>query len=119
MASRAGSTGNLPWGRGTSRPGVKKAPRGAQHKEAIKQEVKDAEKSFSQAGPKQKETFLKFIHSKKSLTPKTMDRWSSKMKKAKIKDATEQSKGTTKHREGGRVGLLQGGRPKLATKGWK
>ena len=30
--------GNLPWVRGTSRPGVKKAPRGAQHKEAIKQE---------------------------------------------------------------------------------
>ena len=40
--SRAGPTGNLPWVRGTSRPGVKKAPRGAQHKEAIKQErVKD------------------------------------------------------------------------------
>tara|TARA_R100001594_G_scaffold137724_1_gene180947 strand:- start:501 stop:815 length:315 start_codon:yes stop_codon:yes gene_type:complete len=36
--SRAGSVGNLPWVRGTSRPGVKKAPRGAQHKEAIKQE---------------------------------------------------------------------------------
>ena len=40
--SRAGPVGNLPWVRGTSRPGVKKAPRGAQHKEAIKQErVKD------------------------------------------------------------------------------
>ena len=36
--SRAGSVGNLPWVRGTSRPGVKKAPRGSQHKEAIKQE---------------------------------------------------------------------------------
>ena len=36
--SRAGPVGNLPWVRGTSRPGVKKAPRGAQHKEAIKQE---------------------------------------------------------------------------------
>ena len=36
--SRAGSVGNLPWVRGTSRPGVKKAPRGAQHKDAIKQE---------------------------------------------------------------------------------
>ena len=34
----ANSVGNLPWVRGTSRPGVKKAPRGAQHKEAIKQE---------------------------------------------------------------------------------
>ena len=36
--SRAGPVGNLPWVRGTSRPGVKKAPRGSQHKEAIKQE---------------------------------------------------------------------------------
>ena len=36
--SRAGPVGNLPWVRGTSRPGVKKAPRGAEHKEAIKQE---------------------------------------------------------------------------------
>jgi hypothetical protein len=40
--SRAGPVGNLPWVRGTSRPGVKKAPRGAEHKEAIKQErIKD------------------------------------------------------------------------------
>ena len=38
--SGAGPVGNLPWVRGTSRPGVKKAPRGAQHKEAIKQETK-------------------------------------------------------------------------------
>ena len=30
--------GNLPWVRGTSRPGVRKAPRGAEHREAIKQE---------------------------------------------------------------------------------
>ena len=36
--TKAGPVGNLPWVRGTSRPGVKKAPRGAQHKEAIKQE---------------------------------------------------------------------------------
>jgi len=36
--SRAGPVGNLPWVRGTSRPGVKKAPRGAEHREAIKQE---------------------------------------------------------------------------------
>ena len=36
--SRGGPVGNLPWVRGTSRPGVKKAPRGAEHKEAIKQE---------------------------------------------------------------------------------
>ena len=36
--SGAGPVGNLPWVRGTSRPGVKKAPRGAEHKEAIKQE---------------------------------------------------------------------------------
>ena len=39
--SGAGPVGNLPWVRGTSRPGVKKAPRGAQHKETIKQEIKD------------------------------------------------------------------------------
>ena len=38
--SRAGPVGNLPWVRGTSRPGIKKAPRGAEHKEAIKQEQK-------------------------------------------------------------------------------
>ena len=38
--SGAGPVGNLPWVRGTSRPGVKKAPRGAQHKEAIKKETK-------------------------------------------------------------------------------
>ena len=37
--------GNLPWVRGTSRPGVKKAPRGAEHKEAIKQEQKLKKKS--------------------------------------------------------------------------
>ena len=43
--SRAGPVGNLPWVRGTSRPGVKKAPRGAQHKEAIKQEQKLKKKS--------------------------------------------------------------------------
>jgi len=36
--SRAGPVGNLPWVRGTSRPGVKKAPRGAEHKKTIKQE---------------------------------------------------------------------------------
>ncbi len=36
--SRAGPVGNLPWVRGTSRPGVKKAPRGAEHREAIRQE---------------------------------------------------------------------------------
>ena len=40
MGSKAGPIGNLPWVRGTSRPGVKKAPRGAQHKEAIEQEAK-------------------------------------------------------------------------------
>ena len=43
--SRAGPVGNLPWVRGTSRPGVKKAPRGAEHKEAIKQEQKLKKKS--------------------------------------------------------------------------
>jgi len=43
--SRAGPVGNLPWVRGTSRPGVKKAPRGAEHKEAIKQETKLKKKS--------------------------------------------------------------------------
>jgi len=36
--SGAGPVGNLPWVRGTSRPGVRKAPRGAEHKEAIKKE---------------------------------------------------------------------------------
>jgi len=36
--SGAGPVGNLPWVRGTSRPGVKKAPRGPQHKEAITKE---------------------------------------------------------------------------------
>ena len=36
--SRAGPVGNLPWVRGTSRPGVRKAPRGAEHKKTIKQE---------------------------------------------------------------------------------
>jgi len=43
--SRAGPVGNLPWVRGTSRPGVRKAPRGAEHKEAIKQEQKLKKKS--------------------------------------------------------------------------
>jgi len=47
MASRAGPTGNLPWVRGTSRPGVKKAPRGAQHKEAIKQERREGKVQLS------------------------------------------------------------------------
>ena len=36
--TKAGPVGNLPWVRGTSRPGVRKAPRGAEHREAIKQE---------------------------------------------------------------------------------
>ena len=40
MATRAGAIGNLPWVRGTSQPGVKMAPRGAQHKEAITAELK-------------------------------------------------------------------------------
>jgi hypothetical protein len=40
MASRAGVIGNLPWQRGTSQPGVRMAPRGAQHKEAITAELK-------------------------------------------------------------------------------
>ena len=39
MATRAGAIGNLPWVRGTSFPGVKMAPRGAQHKEAINAEL--------------------------------------------------------------------------------
>ena len=39
MATRAGAIGNLPWVRGTSQPGVKMAPRGAQHKEAINAEL--------------------------------------------------------------------------------
>ena len=39
MATRAGAIGNLPWVRGTSQPGVRMAPRGAQHKEAITAEL--------------------------------------------------------------------------------
>ena len=39
MVTRAGAVGNLPWVRGTSQPGVKMAPRGAQHKEAITAEL--------------------------------------------------------------------------------
>ena len=39
MATRAGAVGNLPWVRGTSQPGVRMAPRGAQHKEAITAEL--------------------------------------------------------------------------------
>ena len=34
------------------------------------------------------------------------------------KDPTEKGTGE-QHAKGGRVGLLQGGKPKLATKGWK
>jgi len=37
--TRAGAVGNLPWVRGTSQPGVRMAPRGAQHKEAINAEL--------------------------------------------------------------------------------
>ena len=37
--TRAGAVGNLPWVRGTSQPGVRMAPRGAQHKEAITAEL--------------------------------------------------------------------------------
>ena len=39
MATKAGAIGNLPWVRGTSQPGVRMAPRGAQHKEAINAEL--------------------------------------------------------------------------------
>ena len=39
MATRAGAIGNLPWVRGTSFPGVKMAPRGAEHKAAINTEL--------------------------------------------------------------------------------
>ena len=41
------------------------------------------------------------------------------LKKSQIKDATTQSKTAIKHFKGGRVGLLQGGIPKLVTRGWK
>ena len=61
--------GNLPWVRGTSRPGVRKAPRGAEHKEAIKQE--------------QKLQKLKFKKFKKIIT-KTPDKQISKADKKKI-----------------------------------
>jgi len=37
--TRAGAVGNLPWVRGTSQPGVRMAPRGPQHKEAITAEL--------------------------------------------------------------------------------
>tara|TARA_R100001594_G_scaffold85283_1_gene119707 strand:+ start:367 stop:723 length:357 start_codon:yes stop_codon:yes gene_type:complete len=67
--SRAGPVGNLPWVRGTSRPGVRKAPRGAEHKEAIKQE--------------QKLQKLKFKKFKKIIT-KTPDKQISKAQKKKI-----------------------------------
>jgi hypothetical protein len=53
--SRAGPVGNLPWVRGTSRPGVKKAPRGAEHKEAIKQEQKFQKDTGLHKGSKRKE----------------------------------------------------------------
>jgi len=39
MATRTGAVGNLPWVRGTSQPGVKMAPRGAEHKAAINTEL--------------------------------------------------------------------------------
>ena len=58
--------GNLPWVRGTSRPGVKKAPRGAQHKEAIKQETADRIKKFEHAGPREQTVITKRILGKKT-----------------------------------------------------
>ena len=64
--SRAGPVGNLPWVRGTSRPGVKKAPRGAQHKEAIKQETADRIKKFEHAGPREQTVITKRILGKKT-----------------------------------------------------
>jgi len=57
--SRAGPVGNLPWVRGTSRPGVKKAPRGAEHKEAIKQEQKFQKDTGLHKGSKRKKGSLK------------------------------------------------------------
>ena len=63
--SRAGPVGNFPWVRGTSRPGVKKAPRGAQHKEAIKQETADRIKKFEHAGPREQTVITKRILGKK------------------------------------------------------
>ena len=57
--SRAGPVGYLPWVRGTSRPGVKKAPRGAQHKEAIKQEKTYVKADRDIAGTKAKVSYTK------------------------------------------------------------
>ena len=51
--------GNLPWVRGTSRPGVKKAPRGAEHKEAIKQEKKYVTEQRDVSGVKAQVTYTK------------------------------------------------------------
>ena len=68
--SRAGPVGNLPWVRGTSRPGVKKAPRGAEHKEAIKQEKKYVTEQRDISGVKSPVTYTKgsFQKWKKSKT---------------------------------------------------
>ena len=68
--SRAGPVGNLPWVRGTSRPGVRKAPRGAEHKEAIKQEKKYVTEQRDISGVKTPVTYTKgsFQKWKKSKT---------------------------------------------------
>ena len=80
--------GNLPWVRGTSRPGVRKAPRGAEHKEAIKQE----------------RTYVKadrdIIPGKKTPVSYTKSRWKN-WKKSK----TEQSKRKQAHVETGKQNL--------------
>ena len=121
MASRAGSTGNLPWVRGTSRPGVKKAPRGAQHKEAIKQERREGKEQLS---------------SKKALNILRAHGHKSKVKGDKIKTAYQEGKGgkfktkietlpkepslaRVKNFLGYKSGGLIKGKPKLATRGWK
>ena len=83
--SRAGPVGNLPWVRGTSRPGVKKAPRGAEHKEAIKQEKKYVTEQRDISGVKSQVTYTKpsFKKWKKSKTEQY------KKKQAHIKKGKE------------------------------
>ena len=162
MGSRSGPIGNLPWVRGTSRPGVKKAPRGAEHKEAIKQEVKAYGKGtigakFRAAKAAATKVAQEKIPQVRALKEHGVQAWSKKgnyvkgnkivvkdefagaggksiFKKKTLPANAGQKKiknylgygvknkyewGDWGFSKGGRVGLLQGGKPKLATRGWK
>ena len=79
--TKAGPVGNLPWVRGTSRPGVKKAPRGAEHKEAIKQEQKFQKDTGLHKGSKRKATSPKAMGTQR---PKTKSDFSLKNQIKKI-----------------------------------